>query len=172
MTTICEAGLGFGGAWNQDDVILFGGNRGLMRVSAIGGVPTLVTAIDSGKGEIFHSGGPPSCPIHDHFLFSVAAFRTDVGGAYIGSLRSGPPRHALARCHNTLQYSPLPAMSCSTGRILCWRNSMTPRICSCRPNRLSSQTESKASQTSTSPHSISPGNRWYIARIPVFPLPG
>jgi eukaryotic-like serine/threonine-protein kinase len=105
VTTICEAGLGFGGAWNQDDVILFGGNGGLMRVSATGGIPVPVTAIDSGKGETFHSW-PSFLPDHDHFLFSVAASRTDIRGDYIGSLSSGPPRRILPGATNA-QYSPL-----------------------------------------------------------------
>ncbi len=106
VTTICEAGLGYGGSWNQDGVILFGTNRGVMRVSAAGGEPVLVTRLDSGKGEIFHSW-PSFLPDGDHFLFAVSAAAADNhGGSYIGSLSSSTPRRVLPDDTNA-QYSAL-----------------------------------------------------------------
>ena len=104
VTTICDAGLGFGGNWNQDDVILFGSNRGVMRVSAAGGKPAPVTKVDSGNGEIFHSW--PSFLPGDHILFTVSSSRPDRRGAYIGSLSSGAP-HLIVRDATNAQYSSL-----------------------------------------------------------------
>jgi eukaryotic-like serine/threonine-protein kinase len=42
------------GAWNQDDVIVFGSPIGLFRVSASGGVPVQITAMDPARQERFH----------------------------------------------------------------------------------------------------------------------
>ncbi len=104
-TAICDAGLGFGGDWNRDDVILFGSNHGVMRVSAVGGTPSPMTKVDSRNGEIFHSW-PSFLPDGDHILFTVSASRADRRGAYIGSLTSGPPRLIMPDATNA-QYSPL-----------------------------------------------------------------
>jgi Tol biopolymer transport system component/DNA-binding winged helix-turn-helix (wHTH) protein len=105
VTVICEGGLGYGGAWNHDGVILFGSNRGILRVGAGGGKPAPVTRLDAGKGELFHSY-PSFMPDGDHFLFTVSAAGADLRGAYIGSLSSSPPRRILPDEINA-QYSPL-----------------------------------------------------------------
>ena len=107
VTVICDSGHGFGGAWGPDDVILFGSSLGVMWVRAAGGKPVLVTQVDPGKGEIFHSW-PSFLPDGDHFLYTVAAARPESRGAYIGSLSSssGPPRRILADA-TYAQYSPL-----------------------------------------------------------------
>ena len=105
IATICNVGLGLGGAWNQDDVILLGTTRGVMRVNAAGGEPKFVTTLDSAKGEINHSL-PSFLPDGEHFLFTVSASRADIRGVYIGSLRSGPSRRILPEATNA-QYSPL-----------------------------------------------------------------
>ncbi len=105
VTAICDAGLGFGGDWNQNDVILFGSNHGVMRVSAAGGKPEPVTKVAGANGEIFHSW-PSFLPDSDHFLFTVSASRADRRGAYIGSLNSGATR-LIMRDATNVQYSPL-----------------------------------------------------------------
>jgi Tol biopolymer transport system component len=57
-----------GGTWNQEGVIVFAGHRGtpLMRVPAVGGVPTAVTALE--KDELWHSW-PQFLPDGRHLLY-------------------------------------------------------------------------------------------------------
>ena len=80
----------YGGTWNQDDVILFGGSAGgLLRVSANGGEPTSVTTLDTSPGEMAHRW-PQFLPDGVHFIFLGG---TDAGdeprGVYVGSLDAG-----------------------------------------------------------------------------------
>jgi Tol biopolymer transport system component len=57
------------GSWNKDGVILFGGVGGpLMRVSADGGVPTAVTALDTEQGDVAHLN-PYFLPDGRHFFY-------------------------------------------------------------------------------------------------------
>jgi hypothetical protein len=71
--TICEIPPGnfFGGAWNADGVIVFGGASPLMRVSASGGRPVPLTTLDSSAGERGH-GWPTFLPDGRHLLFMAA----------------------------------------------------------------------------------------------------
>jgi len=52
---ICDASLQGGGAWGDDNTIVFAGAKGLMRVSADGGTPETFTTIDAEKGESAHA---------------------------------------------------------------------------------------------------------------------
>ena len=53
--TLCDAPEFLGGSWGDDGQIAFGGRtRGLMRVSAEGGVPEPLTTPDQSRGEIDH----------------------------------------------------------------------------------------------------------------------
>jgi len=54
--TLCDAPSDRGGAWSEDDTILFArGNReGLSKVSPAGGAPAFVTSLDKEAGEISH----------------------------------------------------------------------------------------------------------------------
>jgi Tol biopolymer transport system component len=54
--TLCDAPIGRGGTWTQDDSIIFSPSpsSGLMRVSAAGGTPQPFTRLDSSKGERSH----------------------------------------------------------------------------------------------------------------------
>jgi hypothetical protein len=57
------------GAWRKDGVILFGGVGGpVMRVSADGGVPTSVTALDTAHGDVAHLN-PYFLPDGRQFLY-------------------------------------------------------------------------------------------------------
>ena len=51
---LCEGSLQAGGAWSDDGVIVFPSAKGLMRVSADGGVPEALTTLDSAKTETAH----------------------------------------------------------------------------------------------------------------------
>ena len=93
--TLCEVPEAVGsGTWNEDGVILFGSRgsgKGVRRVSAAGGVATLVTAIDRKGGEVFHSF-PSFLPDGRHFLYSRLALETR--GVYVGSLDLKPEQQS------------------------------------------------------------------------------
>jgi eukaryotic-like serine/threonine-protein kinase len=92
--TLCTSkGIVGSGAWSRDGVIVFGsrvGNGGapLQRVSAAGGVPADVTALDTTRGERLHSL-PTFLPDGKHFLY-LRAVSANVGGIYVGSLDTKP----------------------------------------------------------------------------------
>ena len=71
-TVICDApGVGNGGTWNDQDVILFTQNigaDGIQRVSAAGGAVTPVTKVETSRQEIYHFW-PEFLPDGRHFLF-------------------------------------------------------------------------------------------------------
>jgi eukaryotic-like serine/threonine-protein kinase len=68
--TLCEGSLQSGGAWGDDGTIVFRGPKGLMRVSADGGVPETLTTLDSSKGETSHIR-PQFLPGGRRLLFTV-----------------------------------------------------------------------------------------------------
>jgi Tol biopolymer transport system component/tRNA A-37 threonylcarbamoyl transferase component Bud32 len=105
--TICIAEVGSsGGAWNRDGVILFTPNptTSLYRVSAAGGEPAPVTALDSSRGESSHSW-PQFMPDGNHFLFFVQSGQPEASGVYIGSLDSTHSARLLAAGSNALYAS-------------------------------------------------------------------
>src|SRR5437868_8480714 len=55
--TLTDSGIGAGGTWNRDGVIVFVRNlaEGLYRIPATGGTPTRVTTLDKSRNEIVHS---------------------------------------------------------------------------------------------------------------------
>ena len=74
-TVIAAAQSGHGGSWNRDGTIVFapGSTTALYRVSAAGGVPVAVTAIDPSRGETAHQW-PYFLPDGRRFVY--CAFRT------------------------------------------------------------------------------------------------
>ncbi len=80
--TICNAEFGFGGAWSDDNEIVFAGglSGGLSRVSANGGEPKPLTKLY--KGELVHRW-PAIVPGSHDVLFAVASEVTSWGGARI-----------------------------------------------------------------------------------------
>jgi Tol biopolymer transport system component len=80
-------GLGGGGTWNRDGVIVFG--RGLSdslyRVPASGGTPESLTRLDSTRGDRGHLW-PRFLPDGRHFLFYARRDADDASGISIGSL--------------------------------------------------------------------------------------
>ena len=89
VQTVCDLPPGStygGGAWNAQNVIVFGGSTGLMQVPAEGGVATPVTVLDRSRGDMGHPG-PRFLPDGRHLL-------------YLPELRRGDPRdlRGLAGC--------------------------------------------------------------------------
>jgi Tol biopolymer transport system component len=104
--TLCEAKPSgpAGGAWNQEGLILFGGEDGLYRVPASGGVPARITQVDTARYETGH-GFPQFLP-DGRLLFYIQSTDTSVQGVYVATL--GEPRERsriLATDHKAL-YSP------------------------------------------------------------------
>ena len=95
--TLCEAGGVGMGSWSRDGVIIFGdsGQGPLRRVSASGGVPTDITAVNRQRGEAFHSS-PIFLPDGRHFLYLLGG-SPEVNGIYVGSLDAKPEEQKRER---------------------------------------------------------------------------
>jgi Tol biopolymer transport system component len=85
-TVISEAGIGAGGTWNADGVIVFQPHQQgrLMQVAAAGGLPEPVTTLDASAGETHHLY-PSFLPDGRHFVFYIAGAKR---GLYAGELGS------------------------------------------------------------------------------------
>jgi Tol biopolymer transport system component len=89
VRTLCEVGpFARGGAWSRDGVILFD-NDILMRVSANGGTPLPVTALDPARKEIGHHL-PVFLPDGRRFLYLRSSATEENSGIYSGSLEIKP----------------------------------------------------------------------------------
>jgi serine/threonine protein kinase/Tol biopolymer transport system component len=82
---LCDVDESRGGAWNRDGVILFAGSKGLHRVPAQGGTPTLATRIDP-KEEAHR--WPYFLPDGRHFVFLADAGTLENHHIRLGSLDS------------------------------------------------------------------------------------
>jgi serine/threonine-protein kinase len=70
-TTICDTAPVFGASWGSNDTIVFARmNEGLLQVSATGGTPRPLTALDPQKGEVSHRL-PQILPGNQAVLFTV-----------------------------------------------------------------------------------------------------
>ena len=74
-----------GGTWNRDGVILFGDKRGLFRVPASGGTPTLLIKTDPSRQEAGY-GHPQFLPGGKSFLYFVQSNDASTQGVYAASL--------------------------------------------------------------------------------------
>jgi eukaryotic-like serine/threonine-protein kinase len=94
VLTICDAGVGGGGTWNADDVIVFSASyeSPLFRVSASGGRPVPQTDLDTEREDALHIW-PHFLPDGRRFLFSVIAPKDS--GLYSGSLDSEDVRRIM-----------------------------------------------------------------------------
>jgi len=66
---LCDA-EGGGASWDDDDTIVFGSSKGLMRVPAAGGTPQLVTTLDAKNGDSEHYS-PQILPGGQAILFTI-----------------------------------------------------------------------------------------------------
>ena len=79
-----------GGSWNRDGVIIFGsGSAGLTRVSAAGGAPSPVTALDTSRREIRHAY-PTFLGDSRRFLYLRTSSSPENSGVYVGALGVKP----------------------------------------------------------------------------------
>lgn len=93
VQTLCDATTGAGGTWNRDDVILFGNNGVLCRVSAAGGETTVLSQLNRDAQEAGHLW-PYFLPDGKNFLFFVQAAR-DKSVICAGSLDSNKRKALL-----------------------------------------------------------------------------
>jgi serine/threonine protein kinase/Tol biopolymer transport system component len=102
---LCDALLALPGSWNQDGAILFTPTAGspLFRVSAAGGTPSSVSALDTKAGETAHVY-PFFLPDGRHFLYLAQASGGVPHGVYVGSLDS-PERTRLLEGGSNVEYA-------------------------------------------------------------------
>jgi eukaryotic-like serine/threonine-protein kinase len=107
-----------GGAWSQDDVIVFGDRFvGLSRVSASGGIPVPITSVDAARQEKMHFG-PRFLPDGRHFVYtrSVDAEKSAI---YLGSVDAKPEQQSSKPLvTSSWQAGHVPSADPSTGYLL------------------------------------------------------
>jgi hypothetical protein len=103
QTLTSMPGQNYGGAWNSQGTILFGSSltKGLLRISADGGVPLQVTTLDASAKEAAHLW-PQFLPDGRHFLYWAAGSEPAI---YVGSLDS-PERRLVMRTASMARYVP------------------------------------------------------------------
>jgi hypothetical protein len=93
--TLCDVqGTVVSGSWNRDGVIVFAdvfadNKRGLMQVSAAGGVASPLTTLDPSRKEGVHVL-PSFLPDGRHFLYLRTSSIPENSGVYVGSLDTKP----------------------------------------------------------------------------------
>src|SRR5262249_2734692 len=92
---VADAPSGRGGAWNQDDVIVFTpiAQTGLFRVNARGGPVARVT--DLVAGQRAGPRWPQFLPDGRHVIFFLGVAPKETRGTYLASLEGGAPRRVL-----------------------------------------------------------------------------
>ena len=116
--TLCNLDkVAYGGSWNKDAVILFGGvGAPLKRVWADGGDPVAVTVVDTAHGDVAHIN-PRFLPDGRHFLYMrITGLSTDFS---VGSLDAKPGEQDARRLINGA-FSPtyVPSPGSDSGRLL------------------------------------------------------
>ena len=108
--TICDAPDGRGGAWSEDDVIVFAPEKasGLLRVTAAGGMPAPITHLGQSGSRISSHRWPTVLPDGQHFLYwGGNRFGTDAPntGIYLAALDSSEAKF-LVRADSNALYAP------------------------------------------------------------------
>ena len=106
-TEICNVGLGRGGTWNEEGVILLNSvNDGpLLRVPAAGGAPVPFTTVDKAQGENSHRW-PQFLPGGRDFLYFVRTASPEDYGVYLGSLDRPDQKTLVLRSPTNAIYVP------------------------------------------------------------------
>ncbi len=96
VTILAEAPNPRGGAWNQDNVIIFEPDYRdtLWKISAGGGTPVRLTQFEGGKHTTHR--WPQFLPDGEHFLFFATNHSGESErGVYLGSLKDGSYKHVI-----------------------------------------------------------------------------
>jgi eukaryotic-like serine/threonine-protein kinase len=112
---LATVGLGFGGAWNNDGVILFSSpGSPIFRIPATGGEPAVaVTRLETPQQQ--HHYFPAFLPDGRHFLYYVLG-SPEARGVYVGQLDGSQTRRLLD--------ADAPAVHASSGHLLFVRQAM------------------------------------------------
>jgi serine/threonine protein kinase/Tol biopolymer transport system component len=103
--TLCAVPVAFGGTWNRDGVILFGGGRGgIFRVTAAGGVATPVTRLDPAREEAVHTW-PQFLPDGHRFLYRIWSSNSAYTGIYLASIDASAPPVRLVSADSNPMYA-------------------------------------------------------------------
>jgi len=103
-----------GGAWNQEDMIIFSDRfSGLFRVPASGGVPVQVTAVDQANQETAHNF-PFFLPDGRHFVYTRRLRDETKSAIYLGSLNARPEQQSSTPLVNS-NWNPMYAPSVAAG---------------------------------------------------------
>jgi len=94
--TLCDAPTVVGGFWTSDNRIVFGSLGPLQQVSAAGGIPTPLTALDHSRNEQYHVF-PAMLPDGHHFIYWRASIPQENGGIYVGSLDAKPEQQSTKK---------------------------------------------------------------------------
>jgi dipeptidyl aminopeptidase/acylaminoacyl peptidase len=113
--TLCDVSP-YGIDWGRDGNIIFGSGSGLFRVSAAGGKPEPLTAVDFKKGEFSHQS-PRILPGGDAVLFTIVSQPTETKIAVL-SLKTRAQR-VLVGAGAGPNY--VPAASGAAGNLVFWR---------------------------------------------------
>jgi eukaryotic-like serine/threonine-protein kinase len=120
VQTICDlTGVAPGGSWNASGDIIFPSTlRGIMRVSALGGTPTQLTAVDTSRGETGHNN-PRFLPDGRRFIYLRTSPDPRISGVYLGDLEAATgAQSASLLAPTTLSADYMPARSGSVGYLL------------------------------------------------------
>jgi Tol biopolymer transport system component len=94
--TLADIGVNpLGGAWNEEDVIIFSPNGlSLHRIPAKGGTPEPVTQLDTSRGENSHRW-PRFLPGGQRFLYLAQSTNPENRGIFVGALDGKTKKHVL-----------------------------------------------------------------------------
>ncbi|HEY3026455.1 MAG TPA: protein kinase [Pyrinomonadaceae bacterium] len=105
-TTLADAPVFRGGAWNREGVIIFGSNINgpLYRITSAGGPATAITTLDATRNQSAHSW-PRFLPDGRHFLYLARSILREKSAIYVGSLDSSDSKF-LINADSTPAYAP------------------------------------------------------------------
>ncbi|MGH2628434.1 MAG: protein kinase domain-containing protein, partial [Anaerolineales bacterium] len=122
--TLCDTSIARGGSWNQEGTIIFAPdvNDSIYRVSASGGEPAPVTALDESR-QHFNHRWPHFLPDGRHFLFFARSASADgeYTGTYVGSLDSKEQKFLLPGASNALYAPPGYLLFVREKALMAWR---------------------------------------------------
>jgi eukaryotic-like serine/threonine-protein kinase len=123
--TLCDAATVGGGSWSPDGTILYGSFAAgvVMRVSAAGGTPTALTALDPARQERAHAF-PKLLPDGRHFLYFRASSTPGNSGIYVGSIDAKPSEQSTKPLlvNEAFPEYYVPSKDSGTGHLLFYRD--------------------------------------------------
>jgi hypothetical protein len=101
VTIVADAPASRGGAWGAHDVIVFAPSErgGLSKISALGGAPAPITALDAATGQVSHRW-PSFLPDGERFVFSAWESEGQAQTVYVGSTQSAGMRRVGDHMNN------------------------------------------------------------------------